>query len=206
MFAMNGTARFAEELESRDLRVPITRDAELFENVGAVGAHLLWLHTYGERFVPEGRPRGQIPSGAAKCTVPVPGDIDGYPETFAYNDETATLHVGAGEFAPVAPELFAFEVSGLQVGQSWLKYRMKKGAGKKSSPLDHIRPERWTSQFTTELLDLLWVLEETLAVYPQQAELLEEVISGDCFRADELPEVPEEMRKPPKPVQKGLFV
>ena len=115
------TTRFVRELETRDLRVPITRDAALFERVRAVGARLLWLHTYGERFVPEGKPLGQIPRGAARCTVAVPGDADGYPETFAYNDETATLHVGAGEFAPVAPELFAFEVSGLKVVQSWLK-------------------------------------------------------------------------------------
>ena len=199
------TARFTKELESRELRVPITRDSELFERVRTVGAHLLWLHTYGERFIPEGKPRGKIPPGAAKCTIAVPGDADGYPETFTYNDETATLHVGAGEFAPVAPDVYAFEVSGLKVVQSWLRYRMKKGAGRKSSPLDHIRPERWTSQFTTELLELLWVLEETLAVYPQQAELLEEVIAGDCFPADELPEAPEEMRKPPKPLKKGLF-
>ena len=123
------TARFAKELESRDLRVPITMDAELFERVRAAGAHLLWLHTYGERFVPDGRPRGQVPRGAVRCTVAVPGNADGYPETFAYKDETATLYVGAGEFAPVAPELFAFEVSGLKVVQSWLKYRMKRGAG-----------------------------------------------------------------------------
>ena len=73
---------------------------------------------------------------------------------------------------------------------------MKKGAGRKSSPLDDIRPTRWTSQFTTELLELLWVLEATLAAYPEQAQLLEEVIASDCFHADELPEVPDEMRKP----------
>ena len=199
------TGRFVKELESRDLRVPITRDAELFESVRAAGAHLLWLHTYGERFVPEGKPRDQVPGGEAKCTVAVPGDTDSYPETFSYNDETATLHVGAGEFAPVVPELFSFEVSGLKVVQSWLNYRMKKGAGRKSSPLDYIRPEQWTSQFTTELLDLLWVLEATLATYPDQAQLLQEVIAGDCFKADELPEVPEEMRKPPRAVKKGLF-
>ena len=199
------TAHFAKELESRDLRVPITMDAALFERVRAAGAHLLWLHTYGERFVPEGRPRGQIPHGEARCTVAIPVDADGYPETFAYNDETRTLYVGAGEFAPVEPELYAFEVSGLKVVQSWLKYRMKKGAGRKSSPLDNIRPERWTSQFTTELLELLWVLEATLAAYPEQAQLLQEVVEGDCFQADELPEVPEEMRRPPKTVKRGLF-
>ena len=199
------TTRFGKELETRQLRLPITRDAALFARMRAAGANLLWLHTYGERFVPEGKPRGQVPPGAARCTVAVPGDTDGYPETFAYNDETATLHVGAGQFTPVAPELYAFEVSGLKVVQSWLKYRMKQGAGRKSSPLDDIRPTRWTSQFTTELLELLWVLEATLAAYPEQAQLLQELIAGDCFHADELPPVPEDMRKPPRTVKKGLF-
>ena len=199
------TARFGNELESRQLRLPITRDAALFARLRAAGANLLWLHTYGERFVPEGRPRGQVPPGAARCTIAVPGEAGGYPETFAYNDETATLHVGAGQFTPVAPDLYAFEVSGLKVLQSWLKYRMKKGAGRKSSPLDDIRPTRWTSRFTTELLELLWLLEATLAAYPEQAQLLREVIAGDCIHADELPPAPEQMRKPPRAAKRGLF-
>jgi hypothetical protein len=191
------TARYAKELETRELRVPITKDAALFEKVRTIGAHLLWLHTYGERFVPKGKRRGHIPRGAAKCVKAVPGDANGYPESFDYNDETRTLHVGEGEFRPISPEVFEFEVSGLKVVQSWLKYRMKKGNGKKSSPLDDIRPERWTSQFTTELLELLWVLEATVEGYPEQAKLLEAVVAGPCFQADELPRVPEKMRKPP---------
>ena len=105
--------------------------------------------------------------------------------------------MGRGEFSGVAPEVFEFEVSGLKVVQSWLRYRMKNGAGRKSSPLDNIRPERWTSEFTTELLELLWVLETTVEGYPKQQDLLEAVLAGDCFRADELPVVPDEMRKPP---------
>ena len=192
------TARLAKELETRELRVPITKDAALFEKVRAIGARLLWLHTYGDRFVPKGKKRGHIPRGTAKCTKAVPGNADGYPESFDYNDATRTLHVGDGEFAPVAPEVFRFEVSGLKVVQSWLKYRMKKGAGKKSSPLDDIRPESWTSQFTTELLELLWVLEETVVGYPEQAKLLDAVVAGECFQADELPAVPDPMRKAPK--------
>jgi hypothetical protein len=189
---------FAKELETRDLRVPITKDAALFERVRDIGARLLWLHTYGERYIPKGRQRGHVPPGAAKCVKAVPGEPDGYPESFDYNDATRALRVGGGEFRPVAREVFEFEVSGLKVAQSWLKYRMKKGAGKKSSPLDDIRPERWTSQFTTELLELLWVLEATVAGYPEQAKLLEAVVVGPCFQPDELPEVPAETRKPPK--------
>ena len=149
------TARYAKELESRELRVPITKDAALFEALRSAGARLLYLHTYGERFVPADEGRGRFPRGAAKCVKAVPGDPDGYPHSFDYNDGTQTLHVGEGAFEPVAPEVFEFEVSGLKVVRSWLKYRMKKGAGRKSSPLDDIRPERWTGQFTTELLELL---------------------------------------------------
>jgi len=191
------TARHTKELETRELRVPITKDAALFEKVRALGARLLWLHTYGERFVPTARERGHIPPGATRCVKSVPGDPYGYPKTFDCNGATQTLHLGGGQFRPVAPELFAFEVSGLKVVQSWLKYRLKEGAGKKSSPLDDIHPDHWTSQFTTELLELLWVLEATVASYPEQAKLLGHVISGPCFQADELPPVPDRMRKPP---------
>ena len=192
------TERFKSELNARELRVPLTKDAPLFEQGRALGSRLLWLHTYGERLISEDQPRGHVPQGAAKCVKGVPEEPENYPETINYSDVSEILCVGEGVFRPVPREVYEFEVSGLKVVVSWLKYRMKKGAGRKSSPLDKIRPERWTSQFTTELLDLLWVLEGTLKVYPEQARLLEAVIEGDCFRADELPPVPDEMRKPPK--------
>ena len=194
----NYTLRFESELATRELRVPLTKDAALFEVGRALGSRLLWFHTYGERFVSEDQPRGHIPRGATKCVKRVPEDPENYPDTFNYNDASEILRVGDGEFKPVPPEVYEFEVSGLKVVQSWLKYRMKNRAGRRSSDLDDIRPERWTSQFTNELLDLLWVLEATVKTYPEQARLLEAVIEGDCFRADELPQVPDEMRKPPK--------
>ena len=190
--------RYADELETRELRVPLTKDGALFAKVRDVGAKLLWLHTYGQRYIPKGKRRGQVPRGAAKCTKAVSEDADAYPETFRYDEAGKVLHVGTGEFAPVTEEVYEFEVSGLKVVQSWLNYRMKRGAGRKSSPLDDIRPERWTSDFTTELLELLWVLEATTAGYAQQAKLLEAVVRGPCFAKDELPAVPEAARKPPK--------
>jgi hypothetical protein len=192
------TARFSKEMESRQLRVPITKDANLFEKIRELGARLLWMHTYGERFVPKGSQRGLVPQGSARCIKAVPDQQDGYPKEFGFVEESSTLRVGEGEFAPVSRELFEFEVSGLKVVQSWLRYRMKEGAGKKSSPLDDIRPERWTSQFTTELLEMLWVLEATLEGYPEQEALMDAVVKGECFQAAELPTVPEELRGPPK--------
>ncbi len=197
------TERFREELGTREVRVPLTKDADLFERVRAAGARLLWLHTYGERYVPEGRERGRVPQGKARCTVPVPGDAAHYPEDYAYNEETKTLHVGKGAFAPVEREVYEFEVSGLKVVQSWLGYRMKEPKGRRSSPLDDINVTECPAQFTTELLELLWVLDATVEGYPDQAELLAEVMEGECFTEDELPEVPEDMRKPPKARQEG---
>lgn len=190
------TEFFHNELDTRELRVPFTKDAALFKKVSAVGARLLWLHTYGERFAPKSPKQKRI-TGVAKCFKAIPQSPDGYPDGFKYNEATQTLHVGEGEFAPVSPEVFAFEVSGLKVVQSWLKYRMKQGAGKKSSPLDDIRPERWTSQFTMELLELLWVLEATVKGYPEQARLLEQVLAGECLCADDLEPPPDDTRLPP---------
>lgn len=106
------TERFAKQLATRELRVPITADAALFAQVRKVGAKLLWLHTYGQRYVPKGRRRGQVSRGKARCTKPVPGDPAHYPDKFEYNEATRTLHVGSGQFAPVAPEVYNFEVSG----------------------------------------------------------------------------------------------
>jgi len=191
------TALFAEELNTRELRVPLTKDGALFHQGREVGRRLLWLHTYGQRFIPEGMHPGQIPPGAPKCIQAVSAAPDRYPENYQYTDTTKTLTVGDGRFHPVPPEIWEFEVSGLKVVKSWLDYRMKKGAGRKSSPLDDIRPERWTAQFTTELLELLWVLEATLAEYPRLAELLDQVIHGPLFTAAELPKAPEAWRKPP---------
>lgn len=95
------------------------------------------------------------------------------------------------------PQIWEFEVSGLKVVQSWPGYRMKARAGKKSSPLDDIRPERWTAQMSDELLELLWVLEATLALEPQLEQMLDKIIASPCFKADDLPQPKPSERKPP---------
>ena len=192
------TARFADELEARELRLPLTRDAALFERVRDAGARLLRLHTYGERFTADGERHIGVPAGTARCTRAVPGESDAYPENFRYDDSARILHVGDGAFAPVAPEVYDFPVSGQKVVPSWLRRRTKRGAGRASSPLDDIRPQRWPSAFTTELLELLWALEATVALQPEQARLLDALVEADSFCAADLPNVPADMRRAPR--------
>jgi hypothetical protein len=177
------TERFRTQLESRDLRVPLTKDADLFAEAVAIGERLLWLHTFGERFTSRQRQRGRIPRGSARCTRPVPEGRDSYPDSFEWVEGPeggGTLIVGDGAFAPVSREIYEFEVSGLKVVQSWLNYRMRRPRNvRRSSPLDDIRPERWTAEFTTELLHVLWILEATIETYPLQTNLLDRIVEGD---------------------------
>ena len=193
--------RFSEELTIPGPRVPLTKDPALFRQGAALGAELIWLHTYGERFSEPGS--HAVLQGSARCTRPVGETTADYPDHFEYNESRQTLRVGAGEFGPVRPEVWEFSVSGFQVVKSWLGYRMREGAGRRSSPLDEIRPTRWTAQFTLELLELLWVLEGTVERWPALAELLESVVAGECFGADELP-VPEAGEREAPRVRRGI--
>jgi len=181
--------RFSEELTLPGPRIPITRNAALFARGVALGRELVGWHTYGERW-------GTAAKGKAQSTKAVPGTPEGYPESWSYDPIKRVLKVGEGEFAPVSPEMAAFSVSGLNILSSWLGYRMKERAGRKSSPLDDIRPERWTVDLSKELLELPWLLEVTLERFPELARFQEEVLAGPVFQESELPKPLEEEREP----------
>lgn len=196
------TDRFADELTVPGPHIPITKDGELFGKVAALGQRLIWLHTYGERFVPEGEKFGAIPEGGAKCAVGVPGDRESYPESFKYEEGAKRLTVGDGIFEPVEPAVWNFSVSGLDVVRSWLSYRMREGAGKRSSALDEIRPAQWPTGFTEELCRLLWIVEATLALKPAASKFLDEIVDGAVFNADELPSPSDDERAAPEAAKK----
>ena len=73
------TARFAAQLETPGVRVPLTADAELFTRAVELGRKVVWASTYGERCADAaaGRPAGDI-------TLPPdtrPKSLDGIPHT-----------------------------------------------------------------------------------------------------------------------------
>ena len=185
--------RFWDELELPPPHLPITKDAPLFDQVADHGARLIYLHTYGKRFA---RPEddGFMLQGEARCTKAV--SLEEYPADFQYDPVERTLRVGDGEFAPVAPEVWTYSVSGLQIVKSWLDYRKLNRSGRSSSPLDNIRPARW--DFTEELLELLWLLEATINLQPEGKALLERVCVSDTFSHTELPAPTDDERQPPK--------
>ena len=196
VYALGGTAAFSEQFEHQlaeaagPVHFPITSDPALFAEAAALGRDLLWWHTWGERFAP--KKKAKLPDGRAAEVVAV----SGMPETFQYDPESEELTVGTGIFAPVSPEAWGFEVSGLRVLPSWIGYRMKIRKGRKSSELDNIRPTRWTQ--SKELLLLLSILEHTIEVTPHATQLLGQIVNGPLIPAAELPRPAASERKPHK--------
>ncbi|MCY3804879.1 MAG: hypothetical protein OXG91_00110, partial [bacterium] len=195
VYALAGTAAFTERFEDElseaagPIHLPITAEPNLFQRAVELGRDLLWWHTWGERFAPPGQTR--LPPGRAQQTTPV----GGMPEKFGYDPDTETLTVGTGTFGPVSAGVWNFEVSGLKIVRSWLGYRMKTRKGRKSSPLDDIRPTRWRE--TDELLRLLAILEHTIEVTAGAAALLDEILANPLIPAADLPQPTPDQRKPP---------
>lgn len=180
--------RFSEDLAVPGLRIPLTKNSTPFTNAVELGRRLIALHTFGERFVP-----AKIPQGKARIEKAI--NPSPMPERFEHKESTATLYVGNGEVRPVSKEVWEFSVSGYAILQRWLDYRKSKGAGKHTSELDNIRPTSWPPEWTTELLELLWILEATVALWPEADQVLNEVVTGPCFDASELPiPTPEEQQ------------
>jgi Type ISP C-terminal specificity domain/N-6 DNA Methylase len=173
----------ADDLSVPGPRLPITKDHALFTRGASLGRTMLNLHTYGERFAGAGS--GTAYRGKALNTKPVPSLSGSYPDRQSLEGET--LKIGEGEFAPVSVEVYNYSISGLLVLQSWIKYRLKSGYGKRSSPLDALRPDVWTPEMSRELLELIWLLERTLELEPAHTAFLTHVEASELFVADDLP-------------------
>ncbi|MCB1382779.1 MAG: N-6 DNA methylase [Notoacmeibacter sp.] len=193
------TARFQDDLIQPGLRVPLTADPALFAEAVAIGREVIWLHCHGERFAdadagrPHGPPRmakGQgpiIPAGGG-----IPGAPEPLPDTMGYDPATRRLTIGKGFIDNVAPEVWAYEVSGKNVLRQWFSYRKRDrtkpliGDKRPPSPLDSIQPDHWLSEYTTDLFNLLHVLGRLVLLEESQANLLDKVLDKPLITVADL--------------------
>jgi hypothetical protein len=61
------------------------------------------------------------------------------------------------------------------------------GDRRKPSLLGDIQPDHWPHEYTSDLIDLLNVLGRLVAIEPQQAKLLDEILSGPLLDQNSLP-------------------
>jgi hypothetical protein len=165
--------RFEQELRCPGAHVPFPRDAALFIRAADLGRRLLWLHTFGQRCVPPGSAAARVPAGDTRCIQP-PEHLN----SFAYDPEQHTLRVGGGAFGPLAPAVWDYSVSGLPIVRAWLRQRTLRKATRGRSQLDAIALHNWTPALTRELLEVIWVLEATIALEPQLDAVLDEIVSN----------------------------
>ncbi len=191
--------RFDGDLVQPGLRIPITASADLFEEAVALGRQVIWLHTFGERFVdaaagrPPGPPRMSSEIGP---TIPKGGTIPDTPEDMPdqidHDAATNRLHVGRGYVERVPRAVWLYEVSGKQVLTQWFSYRRKNrerpiiGERRKPSALGDIQPDRWLPEYTAELLNVLHVLGRLVELEPAQKDLLDRICAGPLLTEETL--------------------
>lgn len=200
------TELFRPGLAHGGVRIPLTAEADVWEAAVELGRRVVWLHTYGERFVDTDRGRhAGVPKLAAdqqpKLVRALAATADDLPDRLEYLPDERALLVGRGRIEPVPAEVFDYEVSGMRIVAKWFNYRCARPRGRRGSPLDDIRPE-WSDRTTGELLELLNVLGLCVALEPEQAAILERVLSGRLIDVDDLSQaavlpVPKPARQPP---------
>jgi len=192
------TTRFQDNLVQPGLRIPLTADGGLFKEAAGLGRSVLWLHTFGDRAISaaDGRPAQppRLPKHEAPC-VPKGRAIgaDGeMPDELHYDPVERRLHVGTGHIDEVPLRVWEYEISGKRVVQHWFSYRKANrdrpiiGERRIPSALGDIQPERWLSEYTTELLNLLNVLGRLVKIEPAQADLLERICRGRTISVADL--------------------
>lgn len=210
------TSKFREQLNTPGIRVPITMDVELFNRATAIGCEVLWLHTFGERFADEAKGRAPGPPTLPpvkrpRYVEPVPAGEGGLPGKVQYEQKTQTIVIGedtlfstAGRVHPVPPAVWAYKVGGMEVVKQWFSYRQPAPRyRRRTSELDSINPDRWTSEFDDELLELLTVLRRCVELEPKQAKLLDQICDAPLVSVTGLEQKnamppPPAFRKPPR--------
>jgi hypothetical protein len=113
------------------VRVPLTANSQLWCKGVRVGREVLWLHSFGTRYVDPaaGRPKG-APKLHEDCmpgvVVGIPDTEADMPETIFHDAGTSTLHVGKGQVAPVPRAVWDYQVSGMKIVKKWFSYRKRK--------------------------------------------------------------------------------
>ena len=193
---------FRKELEYPGPRVPITIDAELFDEAVKLGSKLLNVQTWGERFIAEENSFDSSFTGNIGWVNEV-GNIPESPGEIAHLSETNTLKIGDGLVSGVTTEMWNFRVSGFPVLQRWLGSRTRRGVGRaadenRATPLDRIRPTVWEDEWNDELLELLKMLAITTHSWSLQESLLIRILSGNLIDSGCFPVPGDVERQVPK--------
>ena len=187
------TEQFRRELpNAKKLRVPLTKNSVLFAEAVKLGRRVLYLSTFGKRFAPLSAPHG-CPRAhhGPKLLTPIPNEV----ENITHNSNKQMLIISGhtkdgiaqqGTIANVSDDVFTYSTATMNVLKSWFKYRCRNPGSKRTSPLDNLVPESWTTGYTNDLIDMLHVLTLLVAEQPKQSKLLDKICAEEQITRTEL--------------------
>ncbi|MEU6004363.1 type ISP restriction/modification enzyme [Streptomyces sp. NPDC047197] len=185
------TERYADDLNSLGVRIPLTADRGLWHDAIRLGRHILWASTFGTRCI---NPADSRPAGTSNWWRRVYPEItyarevapDRLPSAVRFDRDRQRLVIEGGIFTGVTPRMRVYSTGGRNVLDSWLAYRSNRTAGKVTSDLDRERPERWEPEWSRELVEVLAVLRHLTALEPPQEELLNRIVATPLIDIAEL--------------------
>jgi hypothetical protein len=185
------TQRFRKDLEVPGIRIPFSRNPQLWTRAQEIGRQVIWLQTFGMCFVDQEHGKPRMPAVTAPRIIsPIPPSSENMPDSVSYDEATETLIIGStGEIAPVTAAVWEYTVGGKAptVLKRWIGYRLRRPRGHvHSSPLDRINSTKWTLEFNNELLDLLHLVGRLVELEPRQSDLLDEVLCAPMIGEAEL--------------------
>jgi hypothetical protein len=185
--------RFADDLRRwHGVRIPLTREPDLWTRSVQIGSHIIWVQTFGECYADfgQGRPRGvpRLPEGERPYVgePAIPWSEDEMPDRIEPIEDRSMIRVGKGIIERVPAGVWDYRVGGVGVIDRWFRRRKKNPSGRRSELEMLVRDTSWRPETTTDLLDLLNVLGLLVRLEPQQAELLGCVCEGRCLDLAEL--------------------
>ncbi len=172
------SSRFAKDLKQGGIRIPISLDRELINEVADLGSKAIELFTYCERTLNQETIKSEVRLKNGPSVVGSRSTPTYMPDVGEYDEDAETLCIGDLVIAGVAPSVWNYQVSGMMVVKKWIGYRKASPSTKWSSPLNEIVTESWPKVWTEELLDLLHVVTQLRNLETAHQSLLDRVISG----------------------------
>ena len=180
--------RFADDLATPGIRVPLTGSSEVYDRARAFGRLALAANTRRERgsvsdladLVPAGD-RIEPP----QLIAPISDDPDAMPDAYGYDPKSRVLTIGTGSIGPVDPDVMGFTTSGMPVFRKWFNYRKKNPSGRTKEGLSGINATHWYPEWTDDLVAMLSDLTLLVEATASHRALLDDLLDGPLVTAEE---------------------
>jgi hypothetical protein len=175
---------FQADLQTPGVRIPISEVPELVDAAMRLGSAVLWLHTFGARGTPVTDAFPGVLTQLPSLVSTPKGTVTSMPVGFSFDESSGSITFGDGLIEGVSPEVANYTTSGMPVLRKWFAYRKPQPAGRSSGALSELNDHKWRDEWTSDLIEILTSLTWLVALEPQAAELIDQVLNDQLLPAE----------------------